>query len=541
MRYLFGGIADYVIAPGEANVATLTAGVTVTAWDAATGGTQHTDLLGADGVSPILGGALTTDDDGAIPEFFGPDGVSSLYLDANGGSGPRRRTLTTDLTGALSDASSDAIAKSTATTRGDLLVADASASVVRLGVGGLGETLVADPASAAGVRWGSWWRRRDMPDQALADSLYSGAAPTITTTQTTTPTSGYIRYSPAPIALTGTDVRGPYTWAGAGNFAAGTVAPDTNYVLPLSRYPNTYASGQSHWSVEFGTDAQVMQVRFKYISTASMYRLSVDGRKVTDLMQSSGGTTAGSGHMLTIDLGSAAPRRIRLDFTTMPFGGVYLPPSASMWQVMHRGGRFMALCDSIGDGSNQNTGAGQGTWVHRTGRLLGSTDVWEQGRGGTGYITPGTTATFGTRAPIDVIPWAPDRLVIWGGYNDNSGSQSAIAAAATDLYAVIRAGLPKAQVLVAGCWAPTGSPATSIINTDETLRSAAASAGYPFVSPVTGNIYDATGNLAAEQGPWIRAGQVAAYIGADAVHPTDAGHVYLARRMVAAYAATLPA
>lgn len=540
-RFLFGGIADYVIAPDESGRASLVAGVPVSAWSAASGGTQHTDLLAADGVTPLLDSQLVTDANGAIPEFFGPDGVQSLYLDAAGGAGPRRRTLTTDLAAAFSSATSGAVTRSTVTAKGDLLVGDASSSVVRLGVGGLGETLVADSASAAGVRWGSPWRRRDMPDQVLADSLYAGTAPTIATAQTTTPTSGYIRYSPAPVTLAGTDVRGPFTFAGAGGFQIGAVAPDTSYVLPTSRYPNTYSSGQGIWSVEFGTDAAIFQVRFKYISTATMYRLSIDGRKVTDLMQSSGGTTAGSGHMLTVDLGSAVPRRIRLDFTTMPFGGVYLPPTASMWGVPHRGGRFMVLGDSISDGSNQNTGAGAGTWVARAGRLLGSTDVWEQGRGGTGYITPGSFATFGTRAPLDVVSWSPDRLIIWGGYNDNGGSQSAIATAAADLYATIRAGVPKAQVMVAGCWAPTGSPAASIVNTDETLRVAAAAAGYPFASPVTGNVYDGTGALIAEQGPWIRTGQVAAYIGADNVHPTDAGHIYLARRMVAAYAATLPA
>ncbi|MFD1277441.1 hypothetical protein ACFQ51_52760 [Streptomyces kaempferi] len=143
---------------------------------------------------------------------------------------------------------------------------------------------------------------------------------------------------PGRVTLAGTDVTGPFSFLGAGGFQIGAGAPDTSYTLPTSKYPNTYASGQSVWSVEFGTDAAIFQVRMKYISTATMYRLSVDGRKVTDLMQSSGGTTAYSGHLITIDLGSAAPRRIRMDFTTFPFGGVYLPPTATMWQVPAQGG-----------------------------------------------------------------------------------------------------------------------------------------------------------------------------------------------------------
>jgi lysophospholipase L1-like esterase len=359
----------------------------------------------------------------------------------------------------------------------------------------------------------------------VADTLYTGSAPTISTAQTTTPTTGYIKYAPVGVALTGSDVTGPFAFMGAGGLQIGAGAPDTSYALPTSKYPNTYASGQSVWSVEFGTDAQIFQVRMKYISAATMYRLSIDGRKVTDLMQSSGGTTAGSGHLITFDLGSAAPRRIRLDFTTFPFGGVYLPPTATMWQVPSQGGRFMVFGDSLSDGSAQNNGFGAGTWF----------------AGGTGYITPGSYATFADRLAADVIAWAPDRLVLWGGYNDNGGNQTTIGTAAASLYAAIKAGLPSCQVYVIGCWSPIATPATSVSNTDATLRTAAAGAGFPFISPLTGGCYDATGTLVATQGAWINSGNIAGYIGGDAVHPTDAGHIYLSRRITAALRALMPA
>jgi lysophospholipase L1-like esterase len=413
----------------------------------------------------------------------------------------------------------------------------------------LDQTGLVANSSSAGIT--APWRQRHLPDPVVADSLYAGAAPSISTAQTTTPTVGYIKYAPAGVTLSGSDVTGPYTYAGASSFAIGATSPDTNYVLPLSKYPNSYASGQGVWSVEFGTDAQIFQVRMKYISTATMYRLSIDGRKVTDLMQSSGGTTAGSGHMITIDLGSTGPRRIRLDFATFPFGGVYLPPTATMWHVPLQGGRLMSFTDSIGDGSAQNTGAGCGTWVDRVGRFLGCTDVWRQGRGGTGYITAGSYATFGDRVNADVIAWNPTRLIILGGYNDNGGSQSAISTAAASLYSAIKTGLPSCEVYVIGCWAPTGSPAASIVNTDSTLKAAAAAAGYPFISPVTGSVYDSTGTLIATHGPWITgtgrvgattgSGNADTYIGTDAVHPTDAGHVYLARRITAAVRELMPA
>ncbi|GFE20041.1 SGNH/GDSL hydrolase family protein [Streptomyces nigrescens] len=395
------------------------------------------------------------------------------------------------------------------------------------------------------------WRRRDLPDPVLAEALYAGTTPTISTAQTTTPTSGYIKYAPAGVALAGSDVTGPFQPAGAGDFAIGATSPDTNYVLPRSKYPNTYASGQSVWSVEFGTDASIFQLRMKYIGSATMFRLSIDGRKASDLMQSSGGTTAGSGHLITIDLGSAAPRRIRLDFTTFPFGGIYLPPGASIWQVPLRGQRFMGLGDSLTDGSAGNTGAGGGTWFARTARHLGCADAWEQGRGGTGYITAGSYATFGDRIAVDVIPNAPDLLTIWGGYNDNTGSQSAISAAATSLYSTLKSALPACQMYVIGCWSPTGSPGASIPTTDTTLRTAAAAASIPFISPITGSCYDATGTLVATHGRWITGtGKVGAttgvgnadtWISSDGVHPTDTGHIGLARRITAAITALMPA
>ncbi|MFF7295301.1 GDSL-type esterase/lipase family protein [Streptomyces sp. NPDC008265] len=386
------------------------------------------------------------------------------------------------------------------------------------------------------------WRRRDLPDPITADALYAGPAPVISTAPGTTPTPGYVRHVPDPVALAGGEVRGAFTFVGAGNFRIGTVTPDTQYVLPISRYPHTYASGQSVWGVEFGTDSRYLQIRYKHISAASHFRLSIDGRKVSDLAQPAGGTTPGSGHLISIDLGSAAPRVIRLDFTTMPFGGIYLPANAWMWRVPTQGGRLGAFGDSISDGSAHNTGGGIGTWVHRVARLLGTTDVWEQGRGATGYCANGTTGNFGTRAPADVIGWNFDRLIIWGGYNDVGGfDQAVIRAAADALYAQIKQGLPACETTVIGCWAPTGTPAPSIVVTDETLRAAAAAAQLPFISPVTGTVYNAAGQAVVTHGPWITTGNAAAYVGTDNVHPTDAGHVYLSRRIVAALRELLPA
>lgn len=372
-------------------------------------------------------------------------------------------------------------------------------------------------------------------------------APTgISVAQTSTPAAGYIKYTPAGASLSGSDVTGPFSYLGAGGFQIGSGTPDSSYVLPTTRYPNTrgsLSSSQSIYSIEFCTDAVAFQLRFNW-QTGGCYRITVDGRRMTDLMQSLGGTTLGSTHLMTVNLGAAQPRIIRLDFSVAPFGGIYLPPGASMWKPPTPSKRFMVLGDSIPGGSSMNVGGGSGSWFARAARLLGYSDAWNEALGSTGYITAGSTATLGTRAPIDVIPHAPDTLIISAGYNDNGGSQPAISSAAASLYSAIKAGLPSTAIYVIGCWSPTGSPGASITNTDTTLRTAAAAANLPFISPLTGGVYNAAGTLVATHGAWITgtgrvgattgSGNADTYIGTDATHPTDAGHKYLADRVVSA-------
>jgi hypothetical protein len=541
-RHRFGGIADYVISVGTANAATLQPGATITCWNQPSGGAQHTDLLATDLVTPITGGELTADSTGAVPEFYGPDGVRSLYLDANGGAGPRRSTTALDMGDDLTAVETDlntleatALAKSVVTTSGDLITGTGIGTVTRVGVASNGMTLVADSLAAGGMRWGAHWRRRDLPDPLAADAV-SSEVPTVTLTGPQSTSS--IASAQALLAPN----MGPFLYQGAGSFQFGATFPDTTLYLPTSRYPNTYASGQANWAVEFETDAAQFEILFKYISTATRYRLTVNGRRVTDLAQATGASSAGSRYVLKFAFASAIPRRIRFDFTTMPFGGLFLPPGATAWKPASQGGRLGVLGDSISDGSAQNAGAGIGTWTYRAGRLLGCTDVWDQSRGGTGYITPGSFTTFGGRVAGDIAPYAFDRLIVWGGYNDNGGSQPSIQTAAESLFATLKDEVvPGGEVYVIGCWSPSGTPAASLTNTDATLKAAAAVAGLPFISPITGSIYNAAGTLVDTQGAWITTANAATYVGADNVHPTDAGHTYLARRIVEALRTLMPA
>jgi hypothetical protein len=82
-----------VVAPGDAvtvgegedaitgNQTLLVPSEVVSFYDAATAGTQYTDLLDLSNASIIT---VTTDASGALPQFRGPDGVTVMYADAGG-------------------------------------------------------------------------------------------------------------------------------------------------------------------------------------------------------------------------------------------------------------------------------------------------------------------------------------------------------------------------------------------------------------------------------------------------------------------------
>jgi lysophospholipase L1-like esterase len=149
-RHRFGGIADYVITLGADNAATLQPGATVTAWNSASGGTQYTDLVDTDGTTSIPGGELIADAVGAVPEFFGPDDVRSIYLDANAGAGPRRRALAVDLGEDLAAVEADVsthIAAANPHGTGIASLADAAADPATVDVKG-GGTLVYDTTTS---------------------------------------------------------------------------------------------------------------------------------------------------------------------------------------------------------------------------------------------------------------------------------------------------------------------------------------------------------------------------------------------------------
>ncbi|MFC8873240.1 NosD domain-containing protein [Streptomyces ardesiacus] len=74
------GMADYVVQPAD-GVWGVAPNTEITFWDAATEGTQYTDLIDAGGAPTS---SVTSDQYGGVPLFSGPDNVAGMWADAGG-------------------------------------------------------------------------------------------------------------------------------------------------------------------------------------------------------------------------------------------------------------------------------------------------------------------------------------------------------------------------------------------------------------------------------------------------------------------------
>lgn len=143
--------------------------------------------------------------------------------------------------------------------------------------------------------------------------------------------------------------------------------------------------------------------------------------------------------------------------------------------------------------------------------------------GGSGFTARGPGGgPFPTRVD-DVIVQQPDVVVVEGGHNDSDPDATADAAA--EVLRRLQAGLPDATMLMLGPIWQNGDPPPEQVEINQALREVADDAGVRFVSPI-------------DRG-WF-AGDKADLIGRDGVHPTNAGHRYLADLMAPIVARTDP-
>ena len=180
----------------------------------------------------------------------------------------------------------------------------------------------------------------------------------------------------------------------------------------------------------------------------------------------------------------------------------------------------MFLGDSYTTGWN-GAGIGRRGWPAIVGRTLGWRTV-NLAVAGTGFMNPGwTNQTIGARVAA-TIRQKPDIVVVAAGHNDSRWSAATTARAADAALDRLQRALPDAVfVIVAPIWSNATPPARCLDLRDH-LRRTARSMHAVFVDPLAGR--------------WF-AGIRQRLIGPDGLHPTDAGHRYIAQQFVEAMAA----
>jgi lysophospholipase L1-like esterase len=181
-----------------------------------------------------------------------------------------------------------------------------------------------------------------------------------------------------------------------------------------------------------------------------------------------------------------------------------------------RGLTAVVLGDSYTSGWN-GAGIGSRGWP----AVVGANRSWKivnLSVPGTGFMNPGwTNQTIGSRVDATVRQ-KPQVVLVAGGHNDSRWSAAATSRAAVRTIARLHAALPNAAIVVIGPIWQNGSPPARCLILRDALRREAASIGALFIDPL------------AEH--WF-AGASHRYVGRDGLHPTNAGHAWLASRILA--------
>jgi lysophospholipase L1-like esterase len=142
---------------------------------------------------------------------------------------------------------------------------------------------------------------------------------------------------------------------------------------------------------------------------------------------------------------------------------------------------------------------------------------------GSGYRVPGPNGETFPRL-VGAAGTDFDLVVLFGSQND-TGTAADVQAGVTDAIAAVRKASPDAAVLVIGPAAQVVPPPANLLNDRDAIRAATAAAGVTFIDPLVGGWFTRSAK---------------GLFGRDGIHPTDAGHRYLADQIRPLIDAALP-
>jgi lysophospholipase L1-like esterase len=198
----------------------------------------------------------------------------------------------------------------------------------------------------------------------------------------------------------------------------------------------------------------------------------------------------------------------------------YSQPSVD-YALANRGSQFSRIAvigDSYTTGTDEG-GEGPQSWTSRAWLLLASQgariDADVAAEGGAGYGIRGNHGSLFE----DLTARAVDRddvlVVFFGSRNDQPVDMAQYPVLVGQTFQAARRVAPKAKFLVIGPPWPTADPPPEVFALRDTLRDQARTVGAVFIDPLAEGWFVGRPEL----------------IGPDGVHPTDAGHVYMAEKI----------
>ena len=177
---------------------------------------------------------------------------------------------------------------------------------------------------------------------------------------------------------------------------------------------------------------------------------------------------------------------------------------------------------AIGDSFTESTtfgDVGANSWnqmVFRQMRKRGvDINCESSGEAGSGYVARGIRGTsFGEEARRLLEP-DDDLVIIFGGSSDAPENPESVEAAVNDTFLRVRKASPHAKVIAAGPASPVADPAPDVTRVRDIIRDEAVKIGATFVDPIADKWFVSDPTSIREDGS-----------------PTDAGHAYIAERLL---------
>lgn len=192
----------------------------------------------------------------------------------------------------------------------------------------------------------------------------------------------------------------------------------------------------------------------------------------------------------------------------------YEPRSADM-PLEH----IAVISDSYTTGSAEG-GEGPKAWTVRAWQLLSGQGVQVvadvAAEGWAGYGARGNHGNAFQGLTEQAVHPDDELVVFFGSRNDQGIEPMVLAGMARDTFEFARRTAPAAQLLVIGPAWPTFDVPYPVVQVRDTLKTEADAVGAVFVDPIAEGWFVGRPDL----------------IGADGVHPNDAGHAYLADKIV---------